>query len=141
LADVGARLHRHTVLGYRFDLEQFAQGVNIKYLDEVNRQALLQYICGLKRDKYSPRSMYNKVINVGSFLNFHEMPCPLRKFDRPRFEEKQVTACAEQELQKFRDAAGATSEELDVLETLVATGFRKAELANLRWADIGFPTN
>ena len=72
-----------------------------------------------------------------TFLKANGKAPLLRKTDWPKYEQKKATIYSNTEITALR--AAANDEELDVLETFLGTGFRKSELANLRWTDIDFP--
>jgi integrase len=137
LADVEAHKHRHTFTGYKQTLDQFVPAVNADYLDEVKRAQLLEFITWLRKEGYSDRTVYNKTENVVTFLKASGLPSTLGKTDWPKYEEKKATIYSNKEVAALR--AAATDEELDVLESFLGSGFRKGELANLRWTDVDFP--
>jgi integrase len=139
LANVEAHKKKATYTAYKNTLEKFLSVTRAQYFDEVGRQHVLDFILWLRQQKrYAPRSIYNYTENLVAFLKAGvdgaELPSPLRRGDWPKYQEKRVTTYSIKDIAALR--AAAIDRERLVLEAFLATGFRKSELANLRWADV-----
>jgi integrase len=138
---------RHTATGYAATLNQFIASTRRRFLDEIGRDEVLNFMTYLRgiTPKYSDRTVYNKTENVVTFLKAQGVPSPLRKNDWPTYETKKATIFSNSEIVRLRQAAAAedkvsqspyVKDEQDILEVYLGTGFRKGEIENLRWADV-----
>ena len=125
LADVAALKESKTYLAYSLTLRLFASCCVKKYLEEIDRREVLNFLGKMKADGLSPRTMYNRLVYLRTFLLAQRIPFPLSKSDWPKFTEKIATCYATDELRALLEVASL--DEGDLIFVLLGTGMRDKE--------------
>jgi hypothetical protein len=72
-------------MAYKFSLGQFVATCKKRYVSEVQREDLLEYIRYQYKVGCAPRTAYNRVNILVTFLKLHGITRLLKKFDWPAF--------------------------------------------------------
>jgi integrase/recombinase XerD len=105
-------------------------------LDAVRREDLLDHRAALQRDGLSPRTIYNHVMRINSFLRSQGISGLLRPGDKPTYDEPEVEAYDSDQLESLFGAAD--DEERLLFEFFLATGFRDQEVMYGTWKNVDF---
>ena len=146
------RLSQHTILAYSNDLEQFYLYLkNVYSLDdikEVNHSVIRSWIVSLMENKISARSTNRKISTLKSFYKYllrekildtnpmHKIQSPKNPKRLPVFVEESKMNALIEDVSFSDDFEGKRN--LLIIEMLYSTGMRRAELVNLKEADINF---
>ena len=117
-------------------LPHFATVGGKTYLDEVRGEDLLAYMRELRKAGNEPRTVYNKVKWVSTFLKAQGITGLLAPHERPKYVEKVVDSYNEDELKRLFTAA--TPEERMLFEFFVFCGGRRREVQFATWQDLNF---
>jgi integrase len=121
------------------ELEDFGRTCTITYLEKIDRALLFDFMVKLKQRGLSPRSVYNRVSSIGTFLkksghgvNF-KFVCKKKKGDIPNFVSPAPNFYTDAELSKL--FAACNEEEKLWFKTFLFTGGREREIAHACWSD------
>jgi integrase/recombinase XerD len=95
-------------------------------LEGIRREDLLDHRAALQHDGLSPRTIYNHVMRINSFLRSQGITGLLKPGDKPTYDEPEVEAYDSDQLELLFDAAD--EEERLLFEFFLATGFRDQEV-------------
>lgn len=132
---------KKTFDAYSFSVESFLVSCEKRFVDEIERQDLIDYIGWLRKQprKARPgdpnRTYYNKVSNVVIFLKAFGRERLLKKVDYPSFAEKTVFYLIPEQITVFRKAC-EDEEERFTFEFFLKTGFRDTETAHSEYSDV-----
>jgi hypothetical protein len=147
-----------TIRAYKTALGEFRQSCTKKYLDEIGKQNLLDFMGWLRtqapklRKDGNPRkprrsgdpnrTYFNKVNNVVIFLSAHGINHLLKKSEYPKFAEKPVVYYDAEQV-KALYAAAKDDEERFTIDYFLKTGVRDGEAAHAEYSDVkgGFLRN
>src|SRR5258706_5504653 len=106
-------------------------------LEEIDRRDLLKFSAFLRDEKdQAPRSVYNKLENVMTFLKANGIRGLVGKNDWPRYTEEEPEIYEPEELAKLFAACDA--EEQLWYEFFLMTGMREQEVMYTYWSDVNF---
>jgi integrase len=140
-----------TIRAYKVAVEEFRKSCTKKFLDEIGRQDLIDFMGWLRkqppklRKDGTPRKQrrsgdpnrtyFNKVNNVVIFLSAHGINRLLKKSEYPKFAEKPVVYY-EAEQVKVLYAAASDDEERFTLDYFLKSGVRDGEAAHAEYSDV-----
>ncbi|NNE75513.1 MAG: tyrosine-type recombinase/integrase [Pricia sp.] len=145
----------HTVNAYRNDIEDFAsfcsQAYNLNTIDNVDYSLLRSWVVHLVDSSISNRSINRKMASLKAYFKFlqkigeieinplakHRALKTSKKIEVP-FSEKEMDAVLFQI--DFNDDFEGVRDQL-IIELLYTTGIRRAELINLKMADVDLSAN
>lgn len=100
----------------------------------ISRKTMMDFIAHSRRAGQCPRTIFNRMLFLRTFLKWAGLNSPLKKQDWPKYTEKAVRAYNNFEIgQMF---AHASRDEADLLLFLLCTGVRDQEAACACWSDI-----
>lgn len=140
-----------TIRAYKVAVEEFRLSCTKKFLSEIGRQDLIDFMGWLRKqppklrkDSTSRkprrsgdpnRTYFNKVNNVVIFLSAHGINRLLKKSEYPKFSEKPVVYY-EAEQVKALYAAASDDEERFTLDYFLKSGVRDGEAAHAEYSDV-----
>ena len=140
-----------TIRAYKVAVEEFRKSCTKKFLNEIGRQDLIDFMGWLRkqppklRKDGTPRkprrsgdpnrTYFNKVNNVVIFLSAHGINRLLKKSEYPKFAEKPVVYY-EAEQVKALYAATKNDEERFTLDYFLKSGVRDGEAAHAEYSDV-----
>jgi integrase len=126
-----------TLAAYTTALNYFTESCPKLFLHNIERKDLLKF-CAFLRDekKQSPRSVYNKFMNVMTFLKAEGIRGLVGKNDWPRYTEEEPEMYEQEELNKLFKACN--EEERLWFEFFLMTGMREQEVMHTYWSDLNF---
>ena len=140
-----------TVRAYKVAVEEFRKSCLKKFMDEIGRQDLIDFMGWLReqppklRKDGTPRkprrsgdpnrTYFNKVNNVVIFLSAHGINRLLKKSEYPKFAEKSVVYYDSAQV-KALYAAVKNDEERFALDYFLKSGVRDGEAAHAEYSDI-----
>ena len=136
LLEIEARRSKRTATLYRSALDEFAAASPVTYLDEITRTHLLALEAYVLRKGNSPRTAYNHMVSVGTFLRHFGFGDVLKKRDLPRYTPKVPIAYSPEELRRL--FAAASPEDRLLFEFFLGTGFREQEVMVATVRDVDF---
>ena len=137
LLEIESRRSKRTAILYRSALDEFAAASPVTYLDEITRTHLLALEAYIRRKGNSPRTAYNHMVSVGTFLRHFGFGDVLKKRDlRARYTPKVPIAYSPEELRRL--FAAASPEDRLLFEFFLGTGFREQEVMVATVRDIDF---
>jgi integrase/recombinase XerD len=140
-----------TVRAYKVAVEEFRESCTKRFLNEVGRQDLIDFMGWLR--KQSPklrkdgtprkprrtgdpnRTYFNKVNNVVIFLSAHGINRLLKKSEYPKFAEKPVVYYEAEQVNALY-AAAKNNEEQFTLDYFLKSGVRDGEAAHAEYSDV-----
>ncbi len=139
-----------TLAASRQALNEFAEQSRIKHASEVSASAIAKHMAWVIQNSRtrSARTAANKFVLILQFLKHTgSVPMvgvgksarPLGLRDAPRYTEKPVEKCTDDELARFFFACG--KRENAIFQTFARAGLREQELATLRRVDCVFGTD
>lgn len=148
LLEIQAHKAEATWVKYAHDLGLFTDFCK-KYLDEITRTDLLNFIThlrGLKakgRKQYGAHSIHDMVVNVSTFLKAVGVPQLLKRNDSPRYAQPIVKFYTQDQIESLfaacKDENGNVDErEWLLVAFLLMTGFRRDEVRHAEFSDIDF---
>lgn len=137
-AEITARKSKKTADGYERVLRLFERGCRKSYLDELERQDLIDFAIQMRKAGLSNRTSFNYLGYTDTFLRKCGVPKLLRPHDWPKFVEKKVTVYHREDLQAL--LAAADEEFRLVLRFFLGSGCREGEVAHAHWRDLNFRT-
>ncbi len=131
-----------TLYGYKKAVEQFRDSCGMVYVDQINKQVMLNHISWLRENLPSrERGQRNSTIRtrlsyISVFLNENGIENPLPKKEWPKVDEHDVEAFTTEEINQL--ISKATIDEMDLILFLLYTGFRDNEAAHTFYSDVDF---
>lgn len=146
------RYSEHTVTSYRNDLEQFyryiKQAFDIENISEASHLYIRSWMAQMSEDNIGSRSINRKISALRSYCRFLmkrglldkdptlKIQTPKAPKSLPVYVEQQDIGKLFDELQMYFDDSFYGRRDRMVLELLYYTGMRRAELLNLKDADV-----
>jgi integrase len=140
-----------TVRAYKVAVEEFRKSCPKKFLNEIGRQDLIDFMGWLRkqppklrkdgtprkqRSSGDPnRTYFNKVNNVVIFLSAHGINRLLKKSEYPKFAEKPVIYYDAEQVKALYSAA-KNDEERFTLDYFLKTGVRDGEAGHAEYGDV-----
>lgn len=140
-----------TIRAYKVAIQEFRQSCDKKFMDEIGKQDLLDFMGWLRtqppklRKDGTPRkprrsgdpnrTYFNKVNDVVIFLSAHGINRLLKKSEYPKFAEKPVVYYDAEQV-KALYAAAKDSEERFTLDYFLKTGVRDGEAGHAEYSDV-----
>jgi len=140
-----------TIRAYRMAVEEFRKSCTKKFMDEIGKQDLIDFMGWLRkqppklRKNGTPRkprrsgdpnrTYFNKVNNVVIFLSAHGINRLLKKSEYPKFAEKPVVYYDAEHV-KALYAAAKDDEERFTLDYFLKTGVRDGEAGHAEYGDV-----
>ena len=122
---------------YKLAADEFLGLVTRRFADEVIADDLLIHQRALRKRKCSPRTIYNRHINVCSFLRFAGVSASVFPRQAPKYEKTLPEIYTAEEIAAFFDSL--TGEDYRLTFSLaLKCGLREQELMHLEWSDISF---
>lgn len=137
-----------TILAYGKDLDQlisFLEELDKKHIHEVGSDDIKAFLAKLQAKGYTPKSLSRKLNSTRTFyrylkINEYITDDPSLLVDHPKYELNPPRVLSPLEYRALRDAASVDPRIYAIIETLLQTGIRIGELANLRLTDINDST-
>ncbi len=131
-----------TIYGYTRAVEQFQVSTFKVYLDQIDRQDILNFIGWMR--KHVPtrdRGQQNGTIRtrlacLSVFLLENKIENPLPNREWPKTDEREVEAFTTEEINQL--ISKASIDEADLILFLLYTGFRDDEVAHTYYSDVNF---
>jgi integrase len=140
-----------TIRAYRLAMNEFRQSCTKKFIDEIRKQDLIDFMGWLRtrptklRNDGEPRkarrsgdpnrTYFNKVNDIVIFLSAHGINRLLRKSEYPKFAEKPVVYYDSEQV-KALYAAAKDGEERFTLDYFLKSGVRDGEAAHAEYSDV-----
>jgi integrase len=115
-------------------LSRFSAGLPGMLIKDITRRNLLDHMSTLKGEGLGDRTICNHISRINTLLKANGVINLLGADDKPKFDEKDVTAYNSDELAVL--FAAATAEERLLFEFFLGTGFREQEVMYCTWANI-----
>ena len=129
-----------THAAYSTALKYFQESCPKLSLHDIERKDVLKFSAFLRDVKrQSPRSVYNKVENLMTFLKAQGIRGLMGKNDWPRFVEEEPEVYEREELETL--FAVCDEEERLWYEFFLMTGMREQEVMHCSWADVSLSRN
>lgn len=135
-----------TILAYTKDIEQLIkhlQGLGRKQINEVVLEDLQSFMEKLSKENYTPKSISRKTNSTKTFFKFIKTTGimnidPSSNLTHPQFENKPPRILSKLEYRALRDVVKGDIRMFAVVELLLQTGIRIAELSALKVEDVDF---
>lgn len=124
-----------TIAACEYILGVFSQRLPGRLLDSITREDLLDHRAALEQRR-TPRTVYNHMMRINTFLRSKGITGLLRPEDKPVYDEPEVEAYDPDQLQAL--FAAATPDERLLFEFFLQTGFRDQEVAFSSWRNVDF---
>jgi integrase len=140
-----------TIRAYKVAVEEFRKSCTKKFLDEIGRQDLIDFMGWLRkqppklRKDGTPRkprrsgdpnrTYFNKINNVVIFLSAHGINRLLKKSEYPKFAEKPVVYYDAEQVKALYSAT-KNDEERFTLDYFLKSGVRDGEAAHAEYSDV-----
>jgi len=129
-----------TLAAYSVSLRYFAESCSKLYLEDIKRSDLLRFHAFLRDEKeQSPRSCWNKFLNVMGFLKAQGVNAEVRKGDWPRFVQETPAVYEKPDLEALYSVL--SDQERLFYDFFLMTGMREQEVMHTYWADLNFNKN
>lgn len=138
-----------TILAYTKDIEQLIAFIALKNKttpQEVTTEDINDFKQHLNQKNYTAKSISRKINSIKSFFSFliskktiHNNPA--QEVTHPKYEIKPPRILSKIEYRALRDACRHDSRIFAIVETLLQTGMRISELANLKITGVDFDQN
>jgi len=135
-----------TVIAYSKDIEQLlshVENLGKEVITEVKKEDLEHFLETLRNTNYTPKSISRKINATRTFFKYlidekiiAEDPAQL--ITHPKLDPKKPRILSKVEYRALRDTAKSDPRSAAMIETLLQTGVRISELANIRVSDITF---
>jgi len=142
---------RKTIRAYKVAIEEFRQSCTKKFIDDIKKQDLLDFMGWLRgqppklrkdgkprmarRSGDPNRTYFNKVNDVVIFLSAHGINRLLKKSEYPKFAEKPVVYYDADQV-KALYAAAENDEERFMVDYFLKTGVRDGEAGHAEYSDV-----
>lgn len=130
-----------TIQAYRVAVDGFVAQCKKRFVQQIEKQDVLDYMGWLRQQPLSERkhsnperTYANKVGHLAIFLKAVGKPRLLAKNEYPQFEEKEVKAHSERELEVLYSRANPAQRFL--LDFALGTGFRDGEISHAEYEDL-----
>jgi len=138
-----------TILAYTKDIEQLVTFLASKdkvSLSTITTEDINNFKQHLKEKDYTAKSISRKINSIKSFFSFLVSQKtiasnPAQEVTHPKYEIKPPRILSKIEYRALRDVCRHDSRIFAIIETLLQTGMRISELANLRIEDVNFEDN
>ena len=135
-----------TVIAYSKDIEQLlehAEKANKNLVHEIKLDDLESFIDGLRELKYTPKSISRKINSTKTFFKFllaegYIEEDPATNLSHPKVELKAPRILSKMEYRALRDVVRGDARTYAIVELLLQTGIRIAELAGIKTENIKF---
>jgi integrase/recombinase XerD len=127
---------RRTFRTYRPILDSFKQHCKKNYVDEAERQDLVDFATHCMKQGQKGKSIYNKLVVLSQVMKQHGRSKLLNTSDWPKFVETVRPIYEDAELKNLFEAC--TPEEDVRFKFYLMTGFRDAEGRFVTWRDVDF---
>lgn len=107
-----------------------------RYLASFTRKDLLDHRAALEAEGLAPRTVFNHLDRIKTFLRARGVIDLLRSGDMPEYDEPEVEAYDADQLEKLFAAANA--EERLLFDFFLKTGFREQEVMYCTWKNVDF---
>jgi site-specific recombinase XerD len=139
---------QHTAVAYKKDLEQFAGFLTTKDITdvrEIKKDDIEGFIKKTLSDNYTKKSASRKLNSIRSFFRFLKNQeiinqNPSLDVPHPRYTQQPPRILNKLEYRALRDCAKENPRNYAIVETLLQTGMKISELANLKINDISEET-
>lgn len=133
-----------TILAYGKDIEQlisFLEELQKAGVHEITKEDIEAFLAKFSSQGYTKKSISRKINSTKTFYRFLKVQeiitdDPAALVQHPKYELKPPRILSPLEYRALRDAARADERTSAIIEILLQTGIRIAELANLRLSDI-----
>jgi len=133
-----------TIIAYAKDIEQllmFFENTEAANLTGIGIEELNAFKKDLEDNNYTPKSISRKINSTRTFFRYLVdqgiiRENPSEKLTHPKFETKPPRVLTEMEYRALRDVSRVDVRLYSIVEVLLQTGIRIAELANLKLDDI-----
>ncbi|MFH1565960.1 MAG: tyrosine-type recombinase/integrase [bacterium] len=135
-----------TVVAYSKDIEQLLnhiENLGKTVAHEVKKEDIEHFLENLRKTSYTPKSISRKINATRTFFRYlvdvkviTEDPAQL--ISHPKLDPKKPRILSKVEYRALRDTAKTDARSASMIETLLQTGVRISELANIRIPDIEF---
>jgi integrase/recombinase XerD len=125
-----------TIAACELMLGQFSGRFSSKVIKDITRKDLLDHMSFLREKGNGDRTIHNHIARISTFLKLHGIVGLLSGSDKPKYDEKAVTAYHSDELAVL--FAAASPEEEILFEFFLSTGFREQEVMFATWANVDF---
>ncbi len=133
-----------TILAYGKDLDQlisFLEMLKKEHLHDVKKEDIEAFVAKMKGKGYSVKSVSRKLNSTRTFYNFLKIneyytDDPSILVEPPRYALDEPRVLTPTEYRALRDAARKDPRIYAIIEVLLQTGLRIAELAELRLSDV-----
>ena len=122
-----------TFHGYTYTLKQFRQSCQKRFMDEINKQDLYDFVTFLRVQELGDRTCHNRVEEVVGLLRHYDITNVTIKV---KYTEKKISAYTRDELRSL--FAVCDPEDRLVFEFFLGSGCRDQEVAHACWEDINF---
>lgn len=137
---------RATVIAYAKDIEQIVDFLAKKgktQIDEINSDDIDEFKELLKKQRYTGKSISRKINSIKAFFRYLigeglVSTNPADIITHPKYEQSPPRILSKVEYRALRDACRGDARMSAVVETLLQTGMRISELANLQLGDVDF---
>jgi integrase/recombinase XerD len=139
LGERAASQDPNTVRRWEWELNRFKTVCGKTYLRDIDREDIFSYWHSFKAEGAAPRTIYNRIQSLLTFLSNRGITGLLKKNEMPKFDEKDVDFYGEtnpSELPKF--FAACDPEERLAFRFFLYSGCREREVMFACWADIDF---
>lgn len=127
---------RKTIAACQCILGVFKERLHGRLLTSITRKDLLDHRAALEADGKKPRTVYNHIIRINTFLRSQGIVGLLKREDKPDYDEPEVEAYDADQLQAL--FAAADPEERLLFEFFLKTGFRDQEVMFSTWKNVDF---
>ncbi len=135
-----------TILAYTKDIEQLLkhlQSLGKEQINDILLEDLQSFMEKLSKENYTPKSISRKTNSAKTFFKFLKSVGavtvdPSMDLEHPKFENKPPRILTKLEYRALRDAAKADVRMFAIVELLLQTGVRIAELSALKLEDVDF---
>jgi integrase/recombinase XerD len=122
-----------TYQGYTYTLKQFRKSCSKRFLDEINKQDLYDFVTFLRLTGAGDRTCHNKVEEAVGLLRHYDITNVSIKV---KYTEKRISAYTRQELRSL--FAVCNPEDRLVFEFFLGSGCRESEVSHACWEDVNF---
>lgn len=132
------KIHRNhnTFVNYQVTLSALLQRCHRTYLDDVNRNDLIDFVSFFYEQGLAGRTVYHKLVVVLQMLKWHGRRGLIEPSDWPEYVETIRPVYEPEELKLLFQHA--KKEERLLLKFFLASGFRDREVRYLTWRDVDF---
>lgn len=135
-----------TVIAYAKDIEQlvdFGLKKNKNNIDEITSEDIDEFKEYLKKNRYTGKSISRKINSIKAFFRYligegHVAINPADVITHPKYDQSPPRILSKIEYRALRDTCRGDARMSAVVETLLQTGMRISELANLQLGDVDF---